>query len=165
MDAGDYLSIIAPDETAYDGFVIGLSGAFVLLQNVEDWRLDGVRAFPLSQIADIRHDDVKRGQQAVLEWRRIDRSDRYEWLDLSGFPGLFESARARGATVVVHDEEVCDLGVVIAAGDSAVVLRTIDTGGNWEEEPWSVDYQDIWQVCLGDAYSDVLRAHADRLSD
>ncbi|NBB17105.1 hypothetical protein GVN21_17200 [Caulobacter sp. SLTY] len=162
MASGDYVSIVTPDDTSYDGFVIALSDAFVLLQNIESWRVDGVRVFPLGQIAEIRHDDVRKGQQAVLEWRGVDRGDRYEWLDLGDFQALFESVRARGVTVVVHDEEVCDLGVVIAATAAAVELRPIDTGGNWEDEPWSVSYDDIWHVGIGDDYSAVLRAYADR---
>jgi hypothetical protein len=167
MASGDFVSIVTPEtpEVSYDGFIVGLSEAFVLLQNIESWRMDGVRVFPLGRVKAVEHDEVRTGQQAVLEWRGIDRADRYEWLDLSGFQALFQSAKARDATVVVHDDEVCDLGAVIAVTETAVELRPIDTGGKWDEEPWSVPYEDIWRVDIGDDYSKVLRAYADRATD
>lgn|GEM_PF-2865401 len=163
--AGDYIEIELKESVggdSYEGFVVGLTDGFLLMENFSGWTTDGVCIFPLKHIDAITHDQVRKDRQAILTWKGATPTEAFDWLNLSGFKTLFTSALAVGATVGVHDDDGLEIGVVLAVFEDRVRLKVISTGGAWLEEPLDFPFDEIVIVETGDEYSSLLRRYAER---
>jgi hypothetical protein len=163
--AGDYIEIELKESVggdSYEGFVVGLTDSFLLMENFSGWTTDGVCIFPLKYINAITHDQVRKDRQAILTWKGVTPTEAFDWLNLSGFKTLFASALAVGATVGVHDDDGLEIGVVLAVFEDRVRLKVISTGGAWLEEPLDFPFDEIVIVETGDEYSSLLRRYAER---
>ncbi|MDO9335542.1 MAG: hypothetical protein Q7T61_04020 [Caulobacter sp.] len=163
--AGDYIDITLKDSAggeAHEGFVVGLTGGFVMLESFEAWTGDGVRIIPLEHIEEVVREQIHKDRQAILVWNGATPTEAYDWLNLSGFRALFASVLAVDATVCLHDEDEVEVGKVLAVFDDRVRLKLIDGGGAWVDEPLDYPFADIVMVETGDQYSSVLRRYAER---
>jgi hypothetical protein len=165
--AGDYIEITLKDSAGgeeHEGFVVGLTGGFVLLEVFEAWTSDGVRIIPLANIEAVTRDPIHQDRQAILAWNGAVPTEAFDWLNLSGFRALFASALAVDATVCLHDEDEMEVGKVLAVFDDHVRLQLIDGAGAWMEEPLDYPFEDIVMVETGDQYSTVLRRYAEAMA-
>ncbi len=165
--AGDYIEITLKDEVGgeeHEGFIVGLTGGFVLLEQFEAWTSDGVRIIPLIHIAGVVREEIHRDRQAILAWNGVTPTEAFDWLNLSGFRAMFASALAVDATVCLHDEDEVEVGKVLAVFDDRVRLKLIDGGGGWIDEPLDYPFEDIVMIEAGDQYSSVLRRYAEAMA-
>ena len=111
------LGTVILDETAedarYGGFVVGLSATFVVLQNVEDWREDGMTIFPLDRVHGFEFDATDEERTVIANWRRIVPRNLDPWLDLSDWPALFTSLKGRVNVVGVCDGNDAEVGEIV----------------------------------------------------
>jgi len=161
---GSYVELVADnaDKASFCGFPIRMSERLLLFQLEDGWQMDGVRIFPVERLAEVIHDRRVLNRQAILDWNGIDRSHRFDWIDLTGFENLFRSAQSRGETIEVEDDDCLEVGVVQSVGAATVTLRLLDVAGAWVDEPDAFPFEEILTVSIGSRYSRVLRAYADR---
>ena len=165
--AGDYIEIVLKDEVGgeeHEGFIVGLTAGFVLLEVFEAWSSDGVRIIPLDQIETVSRDPIHKDRQAILAWNGATPTEAFDWLNLSGFRALFASALAVDATVCLHDGDEMEVGKILAVFDDCVRLKLIDGAGAWMAEPLDYPFEDIVMVETGDQYSTVLRRYAEAMA-
>lgn len=166
--AGDYIEITLKadsGDTDHEGFIVGLTDDFVLLEVFEAWTGDGVRIIPLKHIEAVTRDDIHADRQKILVWNGVTPTEAYDWLNLASFRTLFASALAVDATVCVHDGDDMEVGKVLAVFDDRVRLKLIDGAGAWVEEPMDYPFEDVVSVETGDEYSTVLRRYAERTDE
>ena len=165
--AGDYIEIELKDSVggeAHEGFLVGLTDSFALLEVFEAWSGDGVRIIPLKHVETVARDDIHADRQKILAWNGVTPTEAFDWLNLSGFRPLFASALAVDATVCLHDGDEMEVGKVLAVFDDRVRLKLIDGAGAWVEEPLDYPFADIVVVETGDQYSTVLRRYAEAMA-
>jgi hypothetical protein len=165
--AGDYIEIELKESTggeAHEGFLVGLTDSFALLEVFEAWTGDGVRIIPLKHVEAVVRDPIHADRQKILAWNGVTPTEAFDWLNLSGFRALFASALAVDATVCLHDGEEMEVGKVLAVFDDRVRLSLIDGAGAWMTEPLDYPFEDIVVVETGDQYSTVLRRYAEAMA-
>jgi hypothetical protein len=155
----------AAGDTEHEGFVIGLTDRFVLLEVFEAWTGDGVRILPLEYVDTVARDDIHADRQKILAWNGVTPTEAFDWLNLASFRTLFASALAVDATVCVHDGDDMEVGKVLAVFDDRVRLKLIDGAGAWVEEPIDYPFADVVTVETGDQYSTVLRRYAEAMTE
>ncbi len=165
--AGDYIDLALKDSAGgeeHEGFIVGLTDTFVMIESFEAWTGDGVRIIPLAHIDGVMREEIHQDRQAILVWNGATPTESYDWLNLSGFRALFASVLSVDATVCVHDEDEVEVGKVLAVFDDRVRLKLIDGGGKWIDEPLDYPFTDIVMVETGDQYSTVLRRYAEAMA-
>ncbi len=157
---GDLVTIEEDGGREYSGFLLGVSGQFVLLQSVDDWRDDGAMIIPLRWVRSFDQFEVHADRLAILAWTGVSKTERYGWIDISDFPALFRSLKARNAAVMLSDNDDIEIGDIVEVKDASVLIRAIDGGGNWLDGTLDYPFEDIVSVCIESHYIEVLRAYA-----
>ncbi|HEX7760757.1 MAG TPA: hypothetical protein VF459_14725 [Caulobacteraceae bacterium] len=157
---GDLVTTEEDGAREYSGFLLGVSGRFVLLQSVDDWRDDGAMIVPLRWVKSFDQFEVHTDRLAILACNGVSRTGRYDWIDISDFKALFASLRGRGATVMLSDNDDVEIGDIVEVKEASVVIKAIDGGGNWLDGALDYPFEDIVSVSIESHYAEVLRAYA-----
>ena len=156
--AGECIDITLFDETeSSDGIALAVSDTFVAILCVDQWHADGVKIFPLDKITAIEPCPERR---KILAWNGVETTNRYFWLDLESYAGLFQSLKKRDQFITVEDEEELDVGLVAAIGPDFVKLTAIDPDGDWVEDLVEYPYQDITTIWVDCEYANVLGTYS-----
>ena len=148
---------LTDDDDSHDGIPLAVSDTFVVILCVDHWHADGVQIIPLDKIADIQPFPERR---QILAWNGVTTTNRYFWLDIESYAGLFQSLKRREPFITVEDEEGLDVGLVAAIGSDFVKLTTIDPDGDWVEDLVEYPYKDITVICVDCEYANVLGAYS-----
>ena len=156
--AGECISItLTDDDDSSDGIALAVSDTFIVILYVEQWHADGVQVIPLDKIADIEPSPERR---KILAWNGVTTTNRYFWLDIGSYAGLFQSLKKRDSFITVEDDEDLDVGLVTAIGPDFVKLSAIDPDGDWSEDLADYPYKDITIICVDCEYANVLGAYS-----
>jgi len=140
---------------------LAIGRSLVLLQNIDDFDLDGYVVLPRNDVASVRSDESERFVERVLrdegELRNVSPPPFPVALD--SWAGLFSTIAAAGEIIIVEceanpDEDFC-IGVVTGVTDGAVGIHQFDFVAMWDDAPTVVAYDDITRVRFGDRYSRV----------
>ena len=157
LDTGRFVRLNVEDG-GHEGFVIGLSPTFVMLQAIYEWQDYGALVFRLDTVESCDTSDYHDDQLKIIEFNSVKRTKRYGWVNLSSFEALFKSLKPKGKFVVVSVEDEADVGLVEDIGPDAITLKAVDPGGNWIDEIADCPYDDITSVQFDDNYSRVCNA-------
>jgi len=161
FQAGNYVRLVL-EEGGHEGFIVGLSKQFVLLQAIHEWQDVGALIVPLESIDACEVSDFHDDQLKILEFNSVKRTKRYSWVRLGSFADIFQSLKVKNKFVVVSLEEDADVGQVAAVGEDAVDLKAVDPGGNWIAEPLDCPFDEITLIQFDDSYSRVLQRYVER---
>lgn len=150
------------EDGGHEGFVVGLSSAFVLLQAIYEYQDMGALIVPLANIEGFDVSDYHDDQLKILAFNSIKRTKRYSWVKLASFADLFQSLKAKGKFVVISVEDEADVGQIEAVHGESVDLKAVDPGGNWIEGALECAFDDITLVQFDDSYSRVLQRYVER---
>jgi hypothetical protein len=155
--AGECIDItLTGDDDSRDGIPLAVSDTFVAILCVEQWHSDGVQIIPLDKISDIKPCPERR---KILAWNGIITTNRYFWLDIDSYAGLFQSLKRKDPFITVEDDEGLDVGLVAAIGPDFVKLSAIDPDGDWCEDLAEYAYKDITVICVDCEYANILGAY------
>lgn len=161
LNEGTFIRL-ALEDGGHEGFVVGLSPSFVLLQAIYEYQDVGALIVPLEGIEDFDVSDYHDDQLKILAFNSIKRTKRYAWVKLGSFADIFQSLKAKGKFVVVSADDEADVGQIDAVHADSVDLKAIDPGGNWIEGGLGCDYDDITLIQFDDSYSRVLQRYVER---
>ena len=147
---------------SHEGFVVGLSASFVLLQAIHEYQDVGALIVPLDNIEDFDVSDYHDDQLKILAFNSIKRTKRYSWVRLGSFAELFKSLKVKNKFVVISMDDEADVGQIDAVHAESVDVRAVDPGGNWIEGALECAFEDITLVQFDDSYSRVLQRYVER---
>ncbi len=161
LDDGLYVRLELEDES-HEGFVVGLSPAFVLLQSIYEWQDYGAHIFPRGLVRGCEVSDFHDDQQKIIAFNSVKRTKRYTWVNLTNFSELFRSLKPKNKFVVVSIDDEADVGQIDAIHKEGLELKAVDPGGNWIDEVIECPFEDITSVQFDDNYSRVLQRYVER---
>lgn len=142
------------------GFVVGLSAAWVLLHQADERAyLDGYAAVPVADVFDAWTVDA----HATVTERALrllgEQPEPLPELELTSIRTVIEYADANFPLVTVHVErdipDVCYIGRVERFSEDDFTLATITPGARWEGEE-TFSYDAVTRVGFGGRYEDAL---------
>lgn len=149
-------------EGSHEGFVVGLSASFVLLQAIHEYQDVGALIVPLEQIDDFDVSDYHDDQLKILDFNSVKRTKRFSWVRLGSFADLFQSLKVKNKFVVISVEDEADVGQIASVRADNVGLKAVDPGGNWIDEELDCAFEDITLIQFDDSYSRVLQRYVER---
>lgn len=161
LDTGSYVRLNLEDG-GHEGFIIGLSSTFVMLQAIYEWQDYGALVIRLDAVESCDVSDYQEDQLRIIDFNSVKRTKRYNWVNLSSFENLFKSLKPKNKFVVISIDDEADVGLIDAINRDDVTLKAVDPGGNWIEEPAECPYEDIVSVQFDDNYSRVLQRYIER---
>lgn len=161
FESGDYVAV-SLDDGAHEGFIVGLSETFVLLQAIYEWQDVGALIIPVSGVEGCDRSDHHDGQVNILTFNSVKRTKRYAWVNLSSMAALFQSLKPKGKFVVISTGDEADIGLLQDIGRDSVDLKAVDPGGAWIDDPITCEFEDITSIQFDDSYSRVLQRYVER---
>jgi hypothetical protein len=144
-------------------FPFQMAGELLLVQEVDDFALDGYAVLRLRDVTEVRSGECERFCERVLEGEGVLAQVRPPEppVALASWPALFASLQAAPWPLVILDSEEYEdepmyVGRVVGAGADAVSFRYVDALGAWDAEPDGIPYEDITAVRFGDRYTTIL---------
>lgn len=147
------------ENTAYLGYVVGLSDEWVLFHyvNVYIARSDGYRALRVRDVTAVRAD-----QSFIPRFLAVNGDGPVPQPDvlLLDLPGLLSSVSALFPLVRVHREKThpqrAVIGRVVRIGKRSLHLRCLQMSATWDAEPFRLPLDDITLVAFGNGYNAAL---------
>lgn len=152
-----------PEETLH-GIPLAATERLVLLQEVQEFHLDGYTVVPMTNVLALRSGRAEQTIQRILTAEGVyQRAGMPYELVLDDFSALFRSLKKLGKCAIVEllPEDVRDapagffIGSVVGMSNRSVALRHFDALGRWASEPSIVPYDMIKWVTFDTEYINV----------
>jgi len=160
-DQGSYVRLQIEDG-GHEGFIVGMSAQFVLVQAIYEWQDYGAMVIPIERIEACETSEFHDDQVRILDFNSVKRTKRFAWVKLGGYPDLFRSLKAKSRFVVLSQDDEADVGEIAEVTADSVTLKAVDPGGNWIEDELEFAYEDITLIQFDDNYSRVLQRYVAR---
>jgi hypothetical protein len=155
------------DSSSIDGFVLGYSDDLLLIQNVYDFRLDGLKVIRIADITAIESGATREFQKKLLVteglFQQIDFESPHDLRDWSDILTQFSLSRS---LVILENEQQDDsiflIGKIQKIGESGVSLRSFSGVGEWDEYPTLLPFSIITACSVDTNYSNVYQRHFER---
>ena len=150
-----------PAADALDGFVVGVGERWVALQRLSDRvAFDGYQVVRLKDIQQVSIDpDPACFEIKVLRERHLWPPSRPA-LELDDTVGVVGTASKLSSMLSLFDEfarpDVCSIGSMVSADDSAVMLLEVNPRGEWFRTPTAFDPRSITRIDFGGGYEEAL---------
>ena len=144
------------------GYLLGVSDDFLLVQNEDDFTLDGYSIIRMTQFQSIRCDKFDKAIKKILKKEGIQKKGYgiKKPLKLDSWESIFKQLKKRGQNVVVECEFLktpsFTLGSIQSVNSKSVEILYFDATGKLDKEPTKIKYKDITLVKFDDRYTNVL---------
>lgn len=146
-------------------FVLAISPTLVLLQNEEEFLLNGYSIVNLADITAVRSSRTERFHERMLRAESVSPRLPAASIDLTDWRSALKSLQAYGKNLIIEcevgDEDLDEfyIGRIEKLNRSSVALRHFDALGQWDDEPTTIGYRDITRVRFDERYLDVYSKH------
>lgn len=142
------------------GYIVDRSVEFILMQETDDFRLEGFLIIPVSTIVGIRFNNNDKYYDKIMRWeKQTDHVFKKHSIDLSNWPTIFRTIKKAGFQVIIEnenpDDETFDIGPIIKVGKTAVYTRYFSASGYLESEITKITFDKITIVKFDDHYINV----------
>lgn len=152
---------VAEDHTeSSSGYIVDYSKDFIILQEVNDFRMLGYLVLPVAQIAEVRYNKVDKYFDKIMVWEKeADKVSLPYDIDLTNWNTIFQSIKGYELTVIVECEDpsigTFTIGPIVRITKKKVHISYFDAQGYIDEDPVRVEYADISKVQFDDRYANV----------
>ncbi|MCR6639704.1 MAG: hypothetical protein NVV82_12165 [Sporocytophaga sp.] len=127
------------------GYVVDFSKSFVLLQDTDDFQLDGYSIFPVSSIAEIQNSATDKHYDKIMHLEGLtDEVCHKHKIDLTSWISIFKSLRALKLNVIIENEDpsdtTFDIGPITKVTKTAVYVRYFDSKGYLDNESTKIPF-------------------------
>ena len=148
-------------DQAIHGFPLTVTDQFVLIQEINDFHLDGYTIIPLRNLYAVRSGKAERMIERVFTGEgTIDKIKTPDDLRLDSFRDLFRSIQKLGKLVIVDSVEVDGdmmeedsfIGRIVGMSPRSVAILNFTGAGVWDTEPTVVAYKQIKWITFDNEY-------------
>lgn len=149
------------------GFILDFSQDFVLLQTVDEFRVEGYQVIPTYTISRVRFDRSDKFRDKILGWeKQKENVGIANKIDLASWSSVFKSIKKTGCFVTVEGEALIrddisyvTLGQIKRIEKKEIVIQFI-SGYGYLIEPFDrIAYDDITLVDFNSRYLDMYKKY------
>ncbi len=149
------------------GFVLAVSPTLVAIQQVDDFRLDGLMVLRLEDITEVRRGDSDQFQQALLAEEGLVQQVPFGMaFDLSDWSAVITQLSREHGYLILEREANEDpdfaIGRVIRTTADAVRFKFFSVVAHWKDIPEEILFEDITCCEVDTNYLTVYRRHFER---
>ena len=140
-----------------NGFIVDYSENYVLLQQMNDFEVDGFEIFPIKSISKILYNDNDKYFEKILHLEGIiNEIENKHKIDLLSWKTILASIKKIGHNVIIENEnpedESFDIGPIIKLTKSSVYIRYFNAKGILDKELTKIDWNLITIVKFDTKY-------------
>lgn len=130
------------------GYIVDFSTRFILLQEDDDFILDGYSVIPISTIVEIRYNNFdKYFSKIMIMEKAVNNVSKKHNVDLNNWVTIFRTIKSSGLNVIVECEAPSDddfiIGPISKVTKSAVYIQFIRPNGYLITTPTKVTFNRI----------------------
>lgn len=147
----------------YDGFVVGLSDRWVMLESLDGFVPDGFELIRLRNLERVEIDGpeaVRWHEKVLTEYPRLGPAP-FSLPERLSTRRAIELASGVAPLVGIHEEDALLIGKVLRLEDKTYDLHFITPHGAWDPEPRTYRFKDVTRIAVGDRYMKILATHGD----
>jgi hypothetical protein len=144
-----------------NGYIVDFSKDFILLQETDDFELNGYSVFPIKSIAEIQFNNKDKYYDKIMHLEGLaDKVVNKHKIDLSSWTSIFKSIKLLGLNAVIEnedpDDKSFDIGPLTKVTKTAVYIRYFDSQGYLDKEPTRISFDQITIVKFDERYTNVI---------
>ncbi|MEO3407199.1 hypothetical protein AAFN85_24995 [Mucilaginibacter sp. CAU 1740] len=155
-----YSKVSKNKEETRNGYILDFSDNLILIQQTDDFKLDGYAILPISQVQKIRYNRSEKYFNKIMQWEnRLETLGIKYPIDLDNWRSAFKSLKALDLKVIAECEsEVIDsftIGPIAKVGKKLIHITYFDAAGYLDDGPTSIDYESLTRVAFDSEYINI----------
>lgn len=147
-------------EMKTNGYIVDYSDHFVLLQETDDFDIDGYVVFPIKTISEIIFNNNNKYFDKIMHWEGIvDAVENKHKIDLTSWATILKSIKKLGYNVIIENEnpedETFDIGPITRITKSSVYIRYFNAKGIFNEDTTRINWDLITIVKFDTKYVNI----------
>lgn len=143
-----------------NGYIVDFSDNFVLLQETDDFEVDGYAIFPIETIREILYSNNDKYYDKIMNLEGIiDSIQNKHKIDLTSWVTVMQSIKKLGFNVIVEnedpDDDSFDIGPITKISKSSVYVRYFNPQGFLDEKATKINWNLITVVKFDDRYTNI----------
>lgn len=153
--------LVAKDWTELSqGYIVGYSKEFVILQDVDEFKLLGFNLFPIYDIVKIEQNKSDKYTDKIMKWENEKPKVGLKTkVDLKSWESLFKTFQKKNMSIIVECENPninsFTIGEVKKVSSKSVSILYFNSRGYLDEKPTRLRYSRITNVMFDTRYVDV----------
>ncbi|UEG53876.1 hypothetical protein LLH06_02665 [Mucilaginibacter daejeonensis] len=146
-------------ETSH-GYIVAFAKDFVILQETNDFEIDGYIIIPVAQIHKLRFNNVDKYFDKIMAMEKLSGRVVLKYhVSLDSWPSIFRSLQDQELTVIVEcedpDDKSFDIGPIIKIEQETIHVQNFDALGFFDLEPSIIAYGKITKVQFNGRYENI----------
>ena len=147
------------------GFILEVSNQFLLIQNENDFTLDGYSIIKKNHFHSVRCNKLEKTTKRILKSEGITKADYgiNKVIGLDNWKSVFEDLKRNDCHVIVECEDLKEplflIGEIVKISKKSVNILYYDAEGVFDSKPTKVRFKDITLVKFDDRYSTIFRKY------
>lgn len=143
-----------------NGYVVDLSDDFVLIQEVDDFKICGYIVIPIKSISEIICNKNEKFFDKIMESEGLKQKIKNKHkINLKNWKTIFKSIKNLDFNVIVEnevpDDETFDIGPIIKINSTKMKIRYFNAQGVINAELTKIPYNKITLVNFDDSYINI----------
>ncbi len=139
------------------GYIVDYSDNFILLQETDDFEIDGYSVIPINTISDIILSNKDKYYDKIMSLEGlVDKVQNNHKIDLTSWNSILKSIRKIGLNVIIENENPddmsFDIGPITRITESAVYIRYFNAQGFLDSESTKITWDLITNVRFDTRY-------------
>ena len=147
-----------------NGYILGFSDSLLLLQETDDFKVDGYAIIRIDQIKKVRFNKSDKYFDKIMQWENLNKTVGIKHhIDLNNWQSAFKSLQNHGLSVIAECEaehiDSFTIGPITKAGRKNIYITNFDIEGFFDDSPTSIDYESITRVAFDSEYLNIFRKY------
>ncbi len=142
------------------GYIVEHSKDFLILQQTDDFQLEGFKILPIDQIKKIRYNKFDKYVDQIMDWEKMKEGIKSPGtIDLTSWSSIFKTFMESGENIIIECEGdklfAFNIGPVVQVKKNSVSIQHFGATGLFDELPTKIKFGKITSVIFADRYIDV----------
>lgn len=150
-----------------NGYIVDFTKDFIILHEMDDFRMHGFIIFPMENIENIRYNNTDKYFDKIMAWENEKGKIGLKTeVDLTNWSSIFKTFKKKKKNIIVECEnpkiDSFTIGPVEKVTSKSVSLRCFNSKGVLNEELTNIDFEEITKVMFDDLYIEVFSKYLRR---
>lgn len=152
------------DGQSIEGYVLAVSDELMVLQYVNDFRLDGIKVLRVADISDAESSETTEFQQELLIGEGLEQQVQFDAkFNAASWASILAQFASTYPIMIIEcensDENSFVIGRVVAVHEDRVEMLGFAGNGSWDEEAVVLSFEDLTSCQVGSNYLNVYQRY------